>query len=80
MHHHLLEELQQLDFQLLELALYLDNHPNDSHSISKLNQIAEKRAKVAAEYEEHVGPLMQFGLSYSRYPWSWSQSPWPWQV
>jgi spore coat protein JB len=26
------------------------------------------------------GPLMQYGHSYSRFPWQWVEPPWPWQV
>jgi spore coat protein JB len=76
----LLHELQSLDFVLVELTLYLDTHPTDMLSLQQFNQYSSKRKQVSAEYEERFGPLMQFGHSYSRYPWQWSQSPWPWQL
>lgn len=76
----LLHELQSLDFVLVELTLYLDTHPTDMPALQQFNQFAAKRKQVAAEYEQRFGPLLQFGHSFSRYPWQWSQSPWPWQL
>jgi spore coat protein JB len=76
----LLCELQTLDFVLVELTLYLDTHPTDMPALQQFNQFAQKRQQVAAAYEVKFGPLLQFGHSFSRYPWQWSQDPWPWQV
>lgn len=73
-------ELQQIDFGLLELALYLDTHPNDMKAIQQLNQWSEQRQKLAQQFELDYGPLLQFGHSYSKFPWQWVESPWPWQV
>ena len=76
----LLEQLQVLDFALVELNLYLDTHPNDLKAIEQYNQLAQERMKLAIRFQELYGPLMNFGHAFSRYPWEWSQVPWPWQV
>jgi spore coat protein JB len=73
-------ELQSIDFVLVELTLYLDTHPTDMSALQQFNHFSSKRKEIAADYEERFGPLLQFGLSYSRYPWQWSQDPWPWQL
>ncbi|QYR20416.1 spore coat protein CotJB [Paenibacillus sp. sptzw28] len=73
-------ELQQLDFGLVELNLYLDTHPNDMQALQQFNQLAEQRKQCAYQYEMDYGPLMHFGHSFSKYPWQWPESPWPWQV
>ncbi|MGG1312466.1 spore coat protein CotJB [Cohnella laeviribosi] len=75
-----LEELQKVDFALVELSLYLDTHPNDIQAIQQFNQLAHKRAQLAHAFELRYGPLMQFGHSFTRYPWQWKDTPWPWQV
>lgn len=75
-----LEELQQLDFALVELNLYLDTHPGDLQALQQFNQLAQRRQQSAQQFEMQFGPLMQFGHSYSRYPWQWNDTPWPWQV
>jgi len=76
----LLQELQAIDFVLVELNLYLDTHPTDVNAIEQFNQLTEKRWMLANEYETLYGPLQNFGRSYSGYPWQWNEEPWPWQV
>ncbi|GIO14548.1 hypothetical protein J19TS2_41030 [Cohnella xylanilytica] len=75
-----LEQLQKVDFALVELTLYLDTHPTDMQAIQQFNQLAQRRAQIAHAFEMKYGPLMQFGHSFTRYPWQWAQAPWPWQV
>lgn len=79
-YYELLRTLQETDFVLVELTLYLDTHPFDMQAIQQFNQTAQKRQALACEFESLYGPLLQFGHSYSRYPWDWKNSPWPWQV
>ncbi len=76
----LLEELQAVDFVLVELTLYLDTHPNDYEAIQQFNNFSLERKKIAKLYEAQYGPLLQYGHSYSNYPWNWNDTPWPWQV
>lgn len=75
-----LEELQVVDFALVELTLYLDTHPMDMQAVQQFNQLAQRRQQLANAYEMKHGPLMQFGHSFSRFPWQWVDTPWPWQV
>jgi spore coat protein JB len=76
----LLHELQAIDFVLVELTLYLDTHPCDEQALCQFNQNAQKRQELACKFEMAYGPLLQYGHSYSQYPWQWVESPWPWQV
>lgn len=75
-----LEEIQAVDFVLVELTLYLDTHPNDYDAIEQFNLFSKKSKELKAEFEVTYGPLTQFGKSYSQYPWDWNNTPWPWQV
>jgi spore coat protein JB len=75
-----LEELQTVDFVLVELTLYLDTHPLDNQAIQQYNQCAQKRMQLAHQFEVEFGPLKSFGQSFSRQPWQWVDTPWPWQV
>ncbi len=79
-YYQLLEQLQAVDFVLVELTLYLDTHPQDHDSINQFNQFAQERRRLKKLIESQFGPLMQFGNSYSGYPWNWNDEPWPWQV
>ncbi|SDI20541.1 spore coat protein CotJB [Paenibacillus naphthalenovorans] len=76
----MLQELQAIDFVLVELTLYLDTHPLDVQAIQQYNQHAHQRMHLARRFETEFGPLMAYGHSYSRHPWQWIETPWPWQV
>jgi spore coat protein JB len=76
----MMEELQQTDFVLVELQLYLDTHPDDANAIQQFNQFSMKRRMIKEQFEAQFGPLQGFGNSYSGYPWGWNDEPWPWQV
>jgi spore coat protein JB len=76
----LLRELQEVDFVLVELTLYLDTHPSDHEAINQYNECAKKRDKIRYSYEERYGPLTNFGHTYNRYPDGWSEGPWPWEI
>ena len=75
-----LEELQAIDFVLVELQLYLDTHPNDEDAIRQFNECTMKRKRLKKQVESVYGPMQQFGNSYSGSPWEWNNTPWPWQV
>ncbi|MBB6452176.1 spore coat protein JB [Salirhabdus euzebyi] len=79
-YYQLLEDIQAVDFVLVELTLYLDTHPNDYEAIQQFNYYAKQSKMLKKEYEKRYGPLRQYGASYSGYPWSWDDTPWPWQV
>lgn len=73
-------ELQEVDFVLVELNLYLDTHPGDAQAIDQYNYYASKRKKISRSYEEEFGPLMNFGHSKIRGEKGWDEAPWPWQL
>nr|WP_093210335.1 spore coat protein CotJB [Sediminibacillus albus] len=79
-YYQLLEQIQAVDFVLCELTLYLDTHPSDNEAIQQFNYHSKQSRQLKRQYEEQYGPLMQYGMSYSSYPWNWKDAPWPWQV
>lgn len=76
----LLLQLQEVDFVLVELNLYLDTHPDDAQAIHQYNHYAGERLKVVQAYEERYGALSNFGQSFSGTPFTYAVTPWPWQV
>ncbi|MEX2104732.1 MAG: spore coat protein CotJB [Bacilli bacterium] len=80
LYYELLQEIQAVDFVLVELTLYLDTHPCDQCAIQQFNENVAKAAELKHQFQCQFGPLYQYGNSYSTYPWTWSESPWPWQV
>lgn len=79
-YYRLLEEIQAVDFVLVELTLYLDTHPKDEQALKQFNQYAVYSKQLKANFEEKYGPLQQYGNSVSENKWDWAKSPWPWQV
>ncbi|QIZ09748.1 spore coat protein CotJB [Priestia megaterium] len=79
-YYQIMEQLQAVDFVLVELTLYLDTHPDDLEAINQFNHYAKERKRIKKAFEIQFGPLLQFGNSYSGYPWNWKDTPWPWQV
>jgi spore coat protein JB len=79
-YYELLEQLQAIDFVLVELNLYLDTHPGDQAAIDQYNYHVQQRWQLAQEYERRYGPLLHFGHSYVRCPFDWKDAPWPWEV
>lgn len=79
-YYELLEEIQTIDFVLVELTLYLDTHPEDQAAINQFNDCAHQSMVLKNKFQQMFGPLYQFGNSYSNYPFDWKDAPWPWQV
>ncbi|WP_044641998.1 spore coat protein CotJB [Risungbinella massiliensis] len=76
-----LEEIQAVDFVLVELTLYLDTHPDDQHALQQFNQCAHHSHRLKHAFEKRFGPLQQYGNSFTNPDyWSWGATPWPWQV
>lgn len=78
----ILREIQELEFALVELNLYLDTHPADNKALMTFNNLAERLAAARKAYEARYGPLVNFG--FSDHPphmaWKWMEEPWPWEI
>ncbi|MCL6598194.1 MAG: spore coat protein CotJB [Alicyclobacillus macrosporangiidus] len=75
-----MQELQAVDFVLLELALYLDTHPDDAQALAQFQQFQRRKQTLMQQFEANFGPLLEFGNSPVGNRWTWSEAPWPWQV
>lgn len=74
----LLLELMEVQFTNLELALFLNTHPNDKEALRLHNDSSERLMHLMHLYERNYGPLKN--TSKSRYPWAYINEPWPWDV
>ncbi len=74
-----LNRLQQVEFALVELQLYLDTHKDDQRALMEFNQYSKQLEMLKKQYELQYGPLLNFGFSPSQYPWRWLEGPWPWE-
>ena len=74
----LLSKLTELDFMAVDLALFLDTHPDNAQALAQYNKTIEAADAVRAKYEQLYGPLCSF-RSYGGESWNWIDAPWPWK-
>lgn len=74
----LLEELTILDFEAVDLALFLNIHSNDREALKEYNKRVLKADKLRHEFVEKYGQLCSF-RSYADEEWTWNDEPWPWE-
>jgi len=75
----LLRKIQEIDFSLYEIILYLDAYPNCGEALNYYHSLLDTRAMLVKEYEHKHGPLTAFSNT-SCNSWDWTKTPWPWQL
>ncbi len=77
----MLAQVQELEFALLELHLYLDTHPEDAAALATFNELLPRFHEARRAYEAAYGPLGSFGhTSRELASWTWTAEPWPWEL
>lgn len=75
----LLRKIQQLNFAMIELALYLNNHTDCEEALELYDKVQRLHAEAKEKYEENYGPLTYEGINTKKDGWSWLEEPWPWE-
>lgn len=73
-----MRRLQQLDFAIQEVVLYLDSYPGCRRALDRYHRLLCERARAAAECAEVNGPLTAWSNENTD-AWDWVGNPWPWQ-
>ncbi|SHJ92283.1 spore coat protein JB [Clostridium cavendishii DSM 21758] len=74
----LLKQISISQFMRIDLALYLNTHPNDKEAIKKYNNYAMLCKGLKETFEMNYGMSTQNDLSSSSC-WEWINEPWPWE-
>lgn len=74
----LMLRIQQTDFMLVDLQLYLDNHPGCQAALEDFNRLACTSRELKEEYRRRWGALMNFGADEAGEAWTWTDDSWPW--
>lgn len=74
----MLKALTAMDFYAVDMALYLNTHPDDREALARYNAIINEANSLRRDYESQYGPMYSF-RSASANPWQWMNDPWPWQ-
>lgn len=72
--------VQTYSFNLNDIDLYLDTHPNDTNMINMYNEFSKLYKQALSEYELKYGPITFDSTSLNKTPWAWNNEPWPWEV
>jgi len=75
----LMKKIRQLDFAMIELGLYLDNHPDCSEALEIYDKVSLSYLCAKREYENQYGPLCYDGVDTAKNGWTWIEGPWPWE-
>ena len=78
--HEMMMKVQQLNFVLIDIGLYLNNQPDCQAAMALFAKYQQLYAQALSEYEECYGPLTYQGINVERDGWSWIEKPWPWEV
>lgn len=70
--------LQQLQFAVQELALYLDTHRDDRDALQLYRNYQDQLRKYRQAYVERRGPLSHMSQG-TREEYAWAEDPWPWE-
>ena len=72
----MLRKIQEYSFAIVELALYLDTHPEDQKAICVHKEYSKKLKDLSDKYQKVYGPLT---IKYPCNKWRWLEEPWPWE-
>lgn len=71
-------QLQSLGFVLLELALYLDTHPDDEKALEMYRNYQRMYHDNAMRFSENCMPLNHATPVHDK-QYTWLRDPWPWE-
>ena len=75
----LLRRVQEADFILYDVSLFLDTHPTNQMALDFFHEYQNYYTEVVSDYEMNYGPLVSFDAD-TRKGWTWVQTPWPWEM
>ena len=73
------KKLQEVEFALYELTLYLDAYPESREALALYHELLGARKRLVSEYQASHGPLTMYG-NESKSSWDWVTTPWPWET
>ena len=72
----MIEQIKCLNFAVIELALYLDTHPEDQRALCLHREYTNNLKNLKDMYQKIYGPL---SIYYPCNKWRWLEEPWPWE-
>lgn len=74
----MLNTIMQYQVAILDLALFLDTHPNDPMALYRHKAYSAQLSKMLDEYETLFGPMNNYSVETGD-TWRYVNGPWPWE-
>ena len=72
----MMQKIKSYNFAIIELALYLDTHPDDEKALCLHNKYCKECKELKDKYQKVYGPLT---INFPCNKWRWLEEPWPWE-
>lgn len=72
----MMKQIKCLNFAVVDLAEYLDTHPNDKKALCLHREYTNELKVIKDKYQRIFGPL---DIYYPCNKWRWLEEPWPWE-
>ena len=72
----MMKKIREYNFAVIELALYLDTHPDDAKALCLYREYAKNLKDISDKYQKVYGPLT---IYFPCNKWRWLEEPWPWE-
>ncbi|MBR6034066.1 MAG: spore coat protein CotJB [Clostridia bacterium] len=72
----MMKKIQEYNFSVIELVLYLDTHPTDLKALNLHKEYTKSLKELKDKYQKVYGPLT---IYYPCNKWRWIEEPWPWE-
>lgn len=69
----MIEQIKCYNFAVIELALYLDTHPDDSRALCLHKKYCKELKELKDKYQKVYGPLT---IEFPCNKWRWIEEPW----
>lgn len=70
--------IQSTNFAIIELALFLDTHPDNQCALETYHDYHHTFLKAIDVYQKRFEPITIYGVNSNEH-WTWGNEPWPWQ-
>ena len=72
----MMQKIKSYNFAIIELALYLDTHPDDEKALCLHNKYCKECKELKDKYQKVYGPLT---INYPCNKWRWLEERWRWE-
>ena len=73
----MIKKIKCYNFAVIELALYLDTHPDDQKALCLYRKYAKELKELKDQYQKIYGPL---SIYFPCNKWRWLEEPWSWFI